>query len=375
MPLAMATARDAAPPDKARRTIAMLSVAGAAGAAAGYPISGLLATAWGLPGAYWFGTAVSLAALLAVVAVVPSSASLARPSRLDWRGAGVLSVGLAALLLGTAEGSRWGWTSSSTWVTLGAGIVVLGVWARQQLRTESPLVELRFLRHPAVLAGNICGAAVGVAMYMHVSGVSEFAQSPTSGGFGFAASTARAGLILLPFAIFMMGGSRALPMLLRLAGMSAVLAGGCITSALASAFFALFHGAIWTALVSMSLLGLGLGTTFAAIPGLIIDSIPARETGSAMGFYTVVRYVSFSVGSAMTSGIVIARESPARTPTEGGYVTVFWTATAVCLVGAILSYVSTRVSHPPAMGASSPPDEVELLEMTEGDGYLGTPAN
>jgi predicted MFS family arabinose efflux permease len=294
---------------------------------------------------------------------------------LDWRGAGVLSVGLAALLLGTAEGSRWGWTSSSTWVTLGAGIVVLGVWARQQLRTESPLVELRFLRHPAVLAGNICGAAVGVAMYMHVSGVSEFAQSPTSGGFGFAASTARAGLILLPFAIFMMGGSRALPMLLRLAGMSAVLAGGCITSALASAFFALFHGAIWTALVSMSLLGLGLGTTFAAIPGLIIDSIPARETGSAMGFYTVVRYVSFSVGSAMTSGIVIARESPARTPTEGGYVTVFWTATAVCLVGAILSYVSTRVSHPPAMGASSPPDEVELLEMTEGDGYLGTPAN
>ena len=39
-----------------------------------------------------------------------------------------------------------------------------------------------------------------------------------------------------------------------------------------------------------------MGFTFAAIPGLIVRAVPSEETGSAMGFYQVVRYVGFSIG-------------------------------------------------------------------------------
>ncbi len=39
----------------------------------------------------------------------------------------------------------------------------------------------------------------------------------------------------------------------------------------------------------MAIVGVGLGYTFAAIPGLIVRAVPEEETGSAMGFYQVVR--------------------------------------------------------------------------------------
>lgn len=51
--------------------VAILSVAAAAGIGAGYPLSGLIAEAWGLRGAYWFGAIVSGSVLLAVAVVIP----------------------------------------------------------------------------------------------------------------------------------------------------------------------------------------------------------------------------------------------------------------------------------------------------------------
>src|SRR5690606_17179449 len=107
VPLTMAAATDL-PAKRVPGTIALLSVAGAAGVGAGYPISGLLAGGLGLSAAFWFGAAVSAAALVCVVLVVPSSAGRAE-SPLDLPGAGLLTLGLLALVVAIAEGSTWGW--------------------------------------------------------------------------------------------------------------------------------------------------------------------------------------------------------------------------------------------------------------------------
>jgi len=62
----------------------------------------------------------------------------------------------------------------------------------------------------------------------------------------------------------------------------------------------------------MGVLGVGLGATYAAIPGLIVQSVPANETGSAMGFYQVVRYAGFSLGSAATASVLASHTSTRR---------------------------------------------------------------
>jgi MFS family permease len=338
VPLTMAAARDHLPRERVPSTIALLSGCAAAGVGAGYPISGLIADKLGLSAAFWFGATVSGLALLCVLAVVPAS-STRRAVALDVAGALLLTAGLIALLVAIAEGNEWGWTSTSVLALLLGALVVLGAWTAQQLRCSAPLIELRLLRHPAVLTGDGCALVLGVAMYMYLSSVTEYVQTPSAAGYGFSASVVVAGLCLVPFSLFSVLASRALPRLAALVGQRGVLPLGSLVVAAAGAFFAAFHGALWEAFVMMAILGVGLGSTFAAIPGLVVGAVPERETGSAMGFYQVVRYVGFSLGSALTASILAGR-TPAgeHLPTEGGYPLVLWVGVAICLAAAALAW-------------------------------------
>jgi MFS family permease len=118
----------------------------------------------------------------------------------------------------------------------------------------------------------------------------------------------------------------------------------------------------------MGLLGIGLGITFAAIPGLIVRAVPRTETGSAMGFYQVVRYAGFSLGSAIAASILGGHESRVTgLPTASGYVTIFWVATVICLAAGALVWVlaGRKGSEPPAAGPGD--EELRLLEQTDGE--------
>ncbi|MQA11958.1 MAG: MFS transporter [Pseudonocardiaceae bacterium] len=366
-PLAMATARAELPQAKVPSMIALLSVSSAAGLGAGYPISGLIAGAWGLAGAYWFGAIVSGFALICVVAVVPSSAGRGTPNRLDWVGTVLLALALVTALVAVAERTEWGWGSPAIIGLLAAGVVLFAVWAVQQLRTENPLVQLRLLRHPSVLSGDACAMVLGVAMYMVLSGVTEFVQSPRSGGFGFSASAVVAGLVLIPLSMFMLSSSRTLPALVARAGSRAVLTLGCLVAALGCGFFAVFHGALWQAFVMTGVLGVGLGTTFAAIPGLIVQAVPARETGSAIGFFQVVRFTGYSMGSALTTTILAAHATGNGQPTVGGYTMVLWISAGICVAAAALAWFLPARPTQLTPAEHLPADETRLLEQTDGD--------
>jgi MFS family permease len=124
---------------------------------------------------------------------------------------------------------------------------------------------------------------------------------------------------------------------------STVLVGGSLIIAGAGAFFALEHSALWEAFLAMGVIGIGFGYTFAAIPGLITRAVPASETGSAMGLYQVIRYVGFSLGSALVGLILAASTGPGGAqPTQGGYVAALWVGTAVCALSAGASWILSR---------------------------------
>ena len=95
------------------------------------------------------------------------------------------------MLIAIAEGSGWGWGSARTVGLFVVAIVFLALWVAQQLRASDPLVDLRLARIPAVLSADVCATILGVAMYMYLSGVSEFVQAPSELGYGFGATGRR----------------------------------------------------------------------------------------------------------------------------------------------------------------------------------------
>jgi predicted MFS family arabinose efflux permease len=367
IPLAMAAARDGLPGPQVAPAIALLSVSAAAGVGAGYPLSGLIAEHFGLHAAYWFGAGVAAIALAAVLAVVPPSTTKT-PASLDARGALLLSVGLVALLLAIGQGAAWGWGSTRVVALLAGAAVVLIAWVPLQLRAAAPLIELRLLRHPAVLTADASAFVLGMAMYIDLSVVTGLVQAPPAGGYGFGASVLTAGLCLVPFSVMSLLASRTLPLATRVLGPRGVLPVGCLVMGAAGAFFALDHGHLAEAFVVMAIVGAGMGYTFAAIPGLIVRAVPEQETGSAMGFYQVVRYIGFSIGSALAAS-VLAAHTPAghHLPTESGFATALWVGAALCVAAALIAWILPGRAVAPAV-----PDSRELAVFDAEDAELAT---
>jgi cyanate permease len=118
----------------------------------------------------------------------------------------------------------------------------------------------------------------------------------------------------------------------------------------------------------MAILGVGIGSTSAAIPGLIIRAVPDRETGSATGFYQVVRYLGFSLGSALTASILASHTPPGQSlPAQSGYTLVFWAAAAICAAAAVLAWFLPARGQAPDRSPDQPGDE----QSAELDAELG----
>jgi EmrB/QacA subfamily drug resistance transporter len=66
-----------------------------------------------------------------------------------------LVVGLGALVIGLMEGTEWGWGAPATLALLGAGVLLLSLFAATELRTSEPLLEIGLLRITTFTGGNL----------------------------------------------------------------------------------------------------------------------------------------------------------------------------------------------------------------------------
>ena len=329
LPLAMAEARDHLSEAGSPRVIAILSVTAAAGVGLGYPITGWIAEHAALSTAFWAGVAMTCVALLLGAVVLPRTPPSTRSARLDVPGAVVIAAGLVCLLIGVEKGPDWGWLDGSTLALLLAAAALLAAWARHELATADPLVDLRLVRHRVVLTANVMGALLGVAMYMIIALVTQLVQLDED-GFGLGEGVFVTGLTLVPLSLGSFFASRFLQHLHGRLGARAALSGGTLLVGLGAALMAATSEHLWQAFAAMGLVGLGLGLTFAALPGLIVGNTPRTETGSATGFYQVARYVGFSVGSGLSITLVRVFGEPAST----AYRASFAVAAGICVAAA-----------------------------------------
>ncbi|MCU1676577.1 MAG: transporter [Frankiales bacterium] len=344
-PLAIATARDHLPAEKSRSAIAMLSITTVAGVGLGYPLTGLIAEHFGFHGGFWFAAIISGVALLAAVLIVPASSH--RPARpLDVSGALLLGAGLGLLLLGLSDGAAWGWRSARLIAAVAVAVVLLALFVVRELRARHPLVDLRLVRNRTVLTADVTGLCAGVGMYLLLSLITRFVQTPSSTGYGFGASIVLAGFVLLPFSVTSVASSKVMPLLARRTSPDLVLPLGCAVLVASMVSFLIAHSQLWQVFLTMALAGLGVGCTFAAMPGLIVRAVPPHETGSAMSFNQVLRTVGYSMGSAISATVLQAHTpAGARLPTIGGYETAAMLGLTACAATMVISFVLPRAGR------------------------------
>jgi MFS family permease len=347
-PLGIATARDALTGERARRTIAALSITVASGIGLGYPLSGLIAEVGGVGAAFWFGGAVAAAALVAGALVLPAS-SARQGRRLDVLGAVLLGLGLATGLVALGDGERLGWGSARELLLAAVAVAALAGWVGWALRTAAPLVDLRLARGRTAATAHVAALLVGLANYLLIASVPLLAQTPASSGYGFGASVVVAGLLLVPFSAASVLTGRTSTWLVRRAGSRVLLPVGALVLAAAMVLFALTRGSLGGLCVVMAVAGLGVGTAFAGLPALVVAAVPAGETGSAMSLNQVLRYAGFAAGSATTGTVLEAATRPgSHTPAGGAYTVIAAIGLAACLLMALLTWLMPARTPPAA---------------------------
>ena len=295
LPVTMAMARSELPAAKVSGAVGTLSVTTAVGVGLGYPLTGLISQVLGFRAAFWFGASAVVVALVLVVAVLPKRSS-ASTRRFDVFGALSLGCSVIGISVVLSEGGEWGWTAPGTVAVMVSCVVLLWLWVRHELRVPDPLIDVRQVRNRSVLTADVSAVLIGVAMYLLLPIIVEFVQVPTTTGYGFGVSIVVSGLIFVPLSVGSFVASRCLGIYDRHFGTRSMIPVGSMIFAASTLFFGLEHRSLWEAFVTAGFSGLGIGLTFAAMPGFVVRAVAPSETGSATGFYQLVRSVGLSVG-------------------------------------------------------------------------------
>jgi EmrB/QacA subfamily drug resistance transporter len=356
-PLSFGIIRDEFPPDRVSVGIGLISAVYGIGGGFGIVFSGLIVDNLSWRWLFIFGAIpVAISAVL-VHRYVPES-PIRTPSRVDFIGATLLSAGLVCLLLALTEGESWGWASARVGSLFVATAVFLAVWVGAELVVPEPLVDMRVFVERQVLFTNICALVAGFAMFGTFVLIPNFVESPPAAGYGFAASATKAGLYLLPSSVALLFAGPIAGVLGNRIGFKWVLSAGMLLVAIAAGMLTVWNSRPWEILVSMPILGVGVGFAFAAMATLITAAVRATETGIATGMNTVMRTVGGVIGGQIGAAILTAHLThapaglihPATYPSVRGYEVAFGIATVAALIGAVVAVfvTSRRVPVQPA---------------------------
>jgi MFS family permease len=216
-------------------------------------------------------------------------------------GAVGLAAAVAAIMIGVTLSRNFGWSSAVTLTLVGGGLAGTALWARHELRHDDPLINLRRLRDPRFLFTVLSFFLIGCGGQQMALITLSIMQQPVWTGVGLGLSGALAGIAKLPSNV---AGVFAGPMGGRVAqfygGRATGIFGACVlTAAWVMLFF--LHSTLVLVIACAVASTVGLTIMYVATPAVIMETVPATETGQATGFAFLARALGMAVGAQIVS--------------------------------------------------------------------------
>jgi EmrB/QacA subfamily drug resistance transporter len=240
-----------------------------------------------------------VAALVAGRFLVPESADPEAP-RLDLVGAALSITGLVAFLWGIIEAPGKGWTAPEVLVALGAGAVILGLFVAWELRSDHPMLDVRFFKNPRFSAASGAVTLSFFAMFGAMFVLTQYLQAVLG------LSALQAGLRLAPISVVLMIVAPTANIWVKRFGSKYVVATGLLIAAaglvLMSQLDASSSG--WEVMGVLAVLGLGMGNVMAPATDSIMGSLPKERAGVGSAVNDTTREVGGALGVAIIGSLL-----------------------------------------------------------------------
>ena len=163
-PLSLTLLSDAFAAEKRGLALGIWSGVSGLGVALGPVVGGAVVEGFSWQWIFWLNVPIGLA-------LAPAALSMLRESRgpnatLDLPGVALASAGLLGVVFGIVRAGELGWTSTTVVASIAGGAVLLAAFVAWELRTESPILPMRFFRNRAFAATN----GVSLAMFFGTFG-------------------------------------------------------------------------------------------------------------------------------------------------------------------------------------------------------------
>ncbi len=351
LPLTIGVIRENLPEGRVPVAVGLMTTAAGAGTASGLVLGGAIIDTlnW-----HWLfvASAVLLGLALAAVAlVVPSREGTPPRQPIDWI-EGLMPVpAIAAILLGISMSKTHGWAEPAVGGLIVAGIVVLALWARRSLAASEPFVDLRLLASRNVALANLAMVFFALGSMQSVFVMTTYAQNPvwTLAGLGLAATIA--GLIKLPSNILSFFAGPLAGWLQQKAGLRVPIVSGSILMALGWVWALGLPGSTVEVILLLCVISFGTTIVNAAVPNVIVASVPQERTSEAIGTMAVVRGMFSGIGAQIIALLLatgtLAEKGGAQLPSAEGFrLAMGWVIIATVVVALSGLMIRARERQP-----------------------------
>ncbi|MCW2684359.1 MAG: Drug resistance transporter, EmrB/QacA subfamily [Blastococcus sp.] len=320
------------PPERRNRVMGAWGAANGIGQAIGPPVGGLVADAFGWRAIFGALIPVTVGVLVLTLRVVPRDSG--HGARIDWVGAGTLTVGVALLMTAATAAPQPG---VPLWLPgIGAllGLAALAAFVIAGLRRAAPfidprlLVEIRWLRSATGVFVQQCTlAAVLVAVPLYLTGVTRLSVSMT-------------GLLVFALPLVWAVSAPLVGVLADRVGPRPVLRTGLgmLVAVDLGLAVVLGNGVQRLAPVVLLLLAAGAGIALVQTPALTgATRSPAGQRGAGLGMFNMMRFVGAATG---TAGVAAAWPD--------GLLWLFAGCASVAVGGLVLSFLGREMPDRPA---------------------------
>jgi EmrB/QacA subfamily drug resistance transporter len=297
---------------------------------------------------FWLNVPVGIALL----ALVPRLAETKGPfGRVDLAGLVLASGGLFGIVWGLVRGNSVGWGSAEIVGALVAGALVTALFVAWELRTEHPMLPMRFFRNRTFTLANVASLLMSFGMFGAIFLLAQFFQ--TVQGY----SPLGSGLRVLPWT--------AMPMIV--APIAGALSDRLPAHRIIGTGLALQAiGLGWIAAVStpttpyaelilpFAISGVGMGMFFAPIANVILRSVRGEEEGQASGANNAIRELGGVFGVAILASVFSHYGGYGSGDSfVDGMTPAVWIGAAVVAVGSLAAFMIKR----------APKASAEMLEL------------
>ncbi|MFF8191972.1 MDR family MFS transporter [Streptomyces bobili] len=310
----MAIIGDLVPPRERGKYQGMMAGVMAIAMIGGPLVGGTITDHWGWRWAFYINLPLGVVALGLITAVLhlPKKRSQAR---IDYLGAGLLTIGITSIVLVTTwGGTEYAWSSARIMELIGIGVATLVGFLFWQTRAVEPILPLHIFRSRNFTLMAVIGFITGFVMFGATLFLPLYQQSVQG------ASATNSGLLLLP----MLGAML----------VTSMVAGRITTSSGRYKIFPVVGGALmivglyllstmdtgtsrFTSGVFMAVVGLGMGCLMQITMLVAQNSVEMKDMGVASSSATLFRTLGSSFGVAIMGALFNSRVQDAMSERAG----------------------------------------------------------